>query len=142
MEMLSFDDVKSTKPAEMHGDLHVTQDGFYFLAFRKVSGWVLALQVNMGLLGVWLAHRAYKKRKAEMADWRAEHGDRYVDDLVAELDDSWAVLGKDIRIIKSRFVSPGVIIEDLDGTKFSVETKKDQWKQIQDFAKQQNWPVK
>ena len=142
MEMLSFDDVRSTKPAEIHGDLHITQDGFYFLAFRKVNTWIVALQVNLGLLGMWLASRSEKKRKLEMADWRAEHGDKYLDELAAEFEDSWIVLKEEIKLVKPRFASLGVVIVHSDGKKFSVETKKDQWKQIEEFARQQNWPVK
>ncbi|MHC4643169.1 MAG: hypothetical protein ACYS32_16115 [Planctomycetota bacterium] len=142
MEMLSFDDVKCTKPKEMHGDLHVTQDGFYFLAFRKVNTWIMALQVNLGLLGMWLASRSDKKRKLEMEQWRQEHGERHVDELVEEYEGSWMVLKEEIKLVKPRFASQGVVIVHLDGKKFSVETKKDQWKQIEEFARQQNWPVK
>ena len=142
MEMLSFDDVRSTKPAEMHGDLHVTSDGFYFLAFRKVNSWVLALQVNFGVLGMWLAHRSDKKRKLEMEQWREAHGGRHVDELTAELEGSWVVLHEDIKIVKPRFAGTGIVILHVDKRKFSVETKKDQWKQIEQFARGQNWPVK
>jgi hypothetical protein len=142
MEMLSFDDVRSAKPKEMHGDLHVTQDGFYFLAFRKVSAWIMALQVNLGLLGMWLASRSDKKRKLEMELWRRDHGDRHVDELVAELEGSWMVLKEEIKLIKPRFASTGVVIVHSDSKKFSVETKKNQWKQIEEFARRQNWPVK
>ena len=142
MEMLSFDDVSCKKPSEMHGDLHVTQDGFYFLAFRKVNSWVLVLQLYFGLLGVWLAHRSYKKRKLEMEQWRQAHGGRHVDELAAESEGSWAVLHHDIKIIKPRFIGTGVVIVHADNRKFSVQTKKDQWKQIEEFARQQNWPVK
>ena len=142
MEMLSFDDVRCTKPAEMHGDLHVTSDGFYFLAFRKVNSWVLVLQLYFGLLGVWLAHRSYKKRKLEMEQWRQTHGGRHVDELAAELEGSWMVLKEEIKIIKPRFVGTGVVIVHTDNRKFSVQTKKDQGKQIEEFARRQNWPVK
>lgn len=142
MDMLSFDDVRSTKPAEMHGDLHVTSDGFYFLAFRKVNGWVVALQVNFGLLGMWLAHRSDKKRKLEMEQWREAHGGRHVDELAAELEGSWVVLHEDIKIVKPRFAGAGVVIVHAENRKFSVETKKDQWKQIEQFARRQDWPVK
>jgi hypothetical protein len=142
MEMLSFDDVRSTKPAEMHGDLHVTSDGFYFLAFRKVNSWAWILQLYFGLLGMWLAHRSGKKRKLEMEQWRQAHGGRHVDELAAESEGSWAVLHHDIKIIKPRFVGTGVVIVHADNRKFSVQTKKDQWKQIEEFARRQNWPVK
>ena len=142
MKMLSFDDVRCTKPKEMHGDLHVTQDGFYFLAFRKVSIWIVTLQANFGLLGIWLASRSEKKRKLEMELWRQGHGGRHVDKLVKEYEGSWIVLKEEIKIIKPRFASLGVVIIHSDGKKFSVETKKDQWKQIEQFARRQNWPVK
>ena len=142
MEMLSFDDVRSTKPKEMHGDLHITKDGFYFLVFRKVNTWIMALQANFGLLGMWLASRSEKKRKLEMELWRQDHGERHIDELVAELEGSWMVLKKEIKLVKPRFASMGVVIVHSDGKKFSVETKKDQWKQIEQFARQQNWPVK
>lgn len=142
MEMLSFDDVSCKKPSEMHGDLHVTQDGFYFLAFRKVNSWVLVLQLYFGLLGVWLAHRSNKKRKLEMEQWRQAHGGRHVDELAAKSEDSWVVLKEEIKIIKPRFIGTGVVIVHADNRKFSIQTKKDQWKQIEEFARQQNWPVK
>ncbi|MHC4693545.1 MAG: hypothetical protein ACYS67_12455 [Planctomycetota bacterium] len=142
MEMLSFDDVRSTKPAEMHGDLHITEDGFYFLAFKKVNTWVMALQLNLGLLGMWLAHRSEKRRKLEMDQWRQTHGGRHVDELVAELEGSWMVLKEEIKLLKPRFAGAGVVIIHTDGKKFSVETKKDQWKQIEEFSRLQNWPVK
>ncbi|MDH4238766.1 MAG: hypothetical protein OEW48_04325 [Phycisphaerae bacterium] len=142
MEMLSFDDVMCKKPAEMHGDLHITSDGFYFLAFRKVNTWVMALQVNLGLLGMWLAHRSEKRRKLEMDQWRQAHGGRHVDELVAELDGSWIVLKEEIKLIKPRFASQGLVIVHIDNRKFPVQTKKDQWKQIEEFARLQNWPVK
>lgn len=142
MEMLSFDDVRCTKPEEMHGDLHITQDGFYFLAFRKVNSWVWIHQLYLGLLGMWLAHRSEKKRKLEMEQWRQEHGGRHIDELIAELEGSWMVLKEEIKLIKPRFASQGVVIVHTDNRKFSVETKKDQWKQIEEFAQQQNWPVK
>lgn len=142
MDMLSFDDIRSKKPAEMHGDLHVTQDGFYFLAFRKVNSWVLVLQLYFGLLGVWFAHRSDKKRKLEMEQWRQTHGGWHVDELAAELEGSWIVLKEEIKLVKPRFARTGVVIEHSDGKKFSVETKKDQWKQIEEYARRQNWPVK
>jgi hypothetical protein len=142
MEMLSFDDVKCEKPAEMHGDLHITQDGFYFLAFKKVNTWVMALQLNLGLVGMLLAHRSEKKRKLEMEQWRQAHGGRHIDELVEELEGSWMVLKEEIKLIKPRFASQGMVIVHTDNRKFSVETKKDQWKQIEEFARQQNWPVK
>lgn len=142
MEMLSFDDVRCTKPSEMHGDLHITSDGFYFLAFRKVNTWILALQVNFGLLGVWLASRFDKRQKLEMQQWRQGHGGRHVDELVEEFEGSWAVLKEQIKIVKPRFAHTGVVIVHTDNKKYSVETKKDQWKQIEQFARQQDWPVK
>ena len=142
MEMLSFDDVRCTKPEEMHGDLHITQDGFYFLAFRKVNTWIMALQVNLGLLGMWLASRSQKKQKIEMELWRQAHGGRHVDELVAELEGSWMVLKEEIKLVKSRFAGQGVVIIHTDNRKFAVETKKDKWKQIEEFARLQNWPVK
>ncbi len=142
MEMLSFDDVMCKKPAEMHGDLHITQDGFYFLAFRKVNTWAWTLQLYFGLLGILLAHGSEKKRKLEMEQWRQDHGERHVDELVAELEGSWMVLKEEIKLVKPRFASQGVVIVHTDNRKFPVETKKDQWKQIEEFARQQNWPVK
>lgn len=140
--MVSFDDVRSTKPAQMHGDLHITAEGFYFLAFRKISAWAVALQVNLGLVGVWLAYRSEKKLRVEMQQWRQGHGGRYLDELVKELGGSWLVSQDQIRIIKPRFVSPGVVIEQTDGSKYSVETNKKQSRAIQDFARQRNWQVK
>ncbi len=142
MEMLSFDDVRCTKPAEMHGDLHITQDGFYFLAFRKVNTLIMALQLNLGLLGMWLASRSEKKRKLEMEQWRQAHGERHIDELVGEIEGSWMVLKEEIKLIKPRFASQGVVIVHTDGKKFSIETTKDHWKQIEEFARRQNWPVK
>lgn len=142
MEMLSFDDVMCKKPAEMHGDLHITSDGFYFLAFRKVNSWAWVLQLYFGLLGMWLAHHSGKKRKLEMEQWRQAHGGRHVDELAAELEGSWMVLKEEIKLVKPRFASQGVVIVHTDNRKFPVETKKDQWKQIEEFARRQNWPVK
>lgn len=142
MEMLSFDDITCKKPSEMHGDLHITPDGFYFLAFRKINAWIMALQVNLGLLGMWLASRSDKKRKLEMELWRQAHGGRHLDELVEELEGSWMVLKDHIQILKPRFASQGVVIVHSDGKKFSVETKKDQWKQIEEFARLQKWPLK
>jgi len=142
MEMLSIEDVRGKKPSEMHGDLHVTPEGFYFLGFKKINSWLLAIQVNFGLLGMWLVHRSEKKRKVEMEEWRAGHAGRYLDELVGESEGSWVVLQEEIRIVKPRFVSPGVVIEHKDGRKLSVETNKKQLKQIQEFARQHNWPVK
>ncbi len=142
MEMLSFDDVMCKKTAKMHGDLHITSDGFYFLAFRKVNTSDMALQANLGLVGMWLAHRSEKKRKLEMEQWRQAHGERHVDELVEELEGSWMVLKEEIKLIKPRFVGQGMVIVHKDKRKFLVETKKDLWKQIEEFARQQNWPVK
>jgi hypothetical protein len=142
MEMLSFDDISCKKPSEMHGDLHITPDGFYFLAFRKVNAWIMALQVNLGLLGMWLASRSEKKRKLEMELWRQAHGGRHLDELVEELEGSWIVLKDQIQILKPRFASQGVVIVHTDNRKLSVETTKDQWKQIEEFARLQNWPLK
>ena len=142
MEMLSFDDVRCTKPEEMHGDLHITEDGFYFLAFRKVSFWIVALQVNFGLLGMWLASRSDKRRKLEMEMWRQDHGGRHVDELVGEIEGSWMVVKEEIKLIKPRFAGAGLVIVNTDGKKFSVETTKDHWKKIEEFARLQNWPVK
>jgi len=142
MEMLSFDDVICKKPAKMHGDLHITSDGFYFLAFRKVNSWAWTLQLYFGLLGIWLAHRSEKIRKLEMEQWRQDHGGRHIDELVAELEGSWMVLKEEIKLINPRFVGQGMVIVHKDNRKFSIETKKDQWKQIEEFARRQNWPVK
>jgi hypothetical protein len=142
MEMLSFDDVMCKKPAKMHGDLHITQDGFYFLAFRKVNTSEMALQANLGLVGMWLAHRSKKKRKLEMEQWRQAHGGRYVDELAAELEGSWIVLKEEIKLIKPRFVGQGMVIVHTDKRKFLVEIRNDQYQQIEEFARQQNWPVK
>lgn len=142
MEMLSFDDVMCKKPAKMQGDLHITSDGFYFLAFRNVNTWVMVLQVNLGLLGMWLAHRSQKRRKLEMETWRQAHGGRHIDELVGEIEGSWIVLKEEIKLIKPRFAGAGVVIIHTDGNKFSVETTKDHWKQIEEFARLQNWPVK
>lgn len=140
--MLSFDDVRCTKPAEMHGDLHITVDGFYFLAFRKVNTLIMALQFNLGLLGMWLASRSEKRRKLEMEQWRQAHGGRHIDELVGEIEGSWMVLKEEIKLIKPRFASQGLVIVHTDNRKFSVETTKDHWKQIEEFARRQNWPVK
>lgn len=142
MEMLSFDDVMCKKTAKMHGDLHITSDGFYFLAFRKVNTGEMALQVNLGLVGMWLAHRSKKRRKLEMEQWRQAHGERHVDELVEELEGSWMVLKEEIKLIKPRFVGQGMVIVHKDNRKFSIQTKKDQYQQIEEFARQQNWPVK
>ena len=142
MEMLSFDDVMCKKTAKMHGDLHITSDGFYFLAFRKVNTGEMALQVNLGLVGMWLAHRSKKRRKLEMEQWRQAHGERHVDELVEELEGSWIVLKEEIKLIKPRFVGQGMVIVHKDNRKFSIETRIDQSQQIEEFAQQQNWPVK
>lgn len=142
MEMLSFDDVMCKKPVKMHGDLHITQDGFYFLAFRKVNTGEMALQRNLGLVGMWLAHRSEKIRKLEIQQWRQAHGGHHVDELAAELEGSWMVLEEEIKLIKPRFVGQGMVIVRTDKRKFSIETKKDQYQQIEEFAQQQNWPVK
>ena len=140
--MLSFDDVMCKKTAKMHGDLHITSDGFYFLAFRKVNTGEMALQVNLGLVGMWLAHRSKKRRKLEMEQWRQAHGERHVDELVEELEGSWIVLKEEIKLIKPRFVGQGMVIVHKDNRKFSIETRIDQSQQIEEFAQQQNWPVK
>ena len=141
MESLSFENVQSTNPAQVYGDLHLTPKGFYFLAFKPVNAWTLALQVNGGLLGVWLMHRANKKRTLEMTAWRAEHGQHCLDELVRGLGGSWTVPQDQIRTLKPGLLGAGVIIKNLDDKKFSVEIKKQQWKQIQDFAQAARWQV-
>jgi hypothetical protein len=141
MEMLSFNDVISTKPG-IHGDLHVVPEGFYFLGFRKRNELATAIQANLGLLGMFLMHRSEKKRKAEMAKWRADYGGRHLDELVQEMKGSWSVSPEDIKVIKPRFVSPGLVIEHIDGRKFSVEMKKKNYEEIRNFVKEQGWAVK
>ncbi|MHC4477361.1 MAG: hypothetical protein ACYTEL_17070 [Planctomycetota bacterium] len=142
MDQLCFENVKSTKPKEMHGDLYVAAEGFYFLAFCKVNQLALALQVNLGLIGAWLMHRSDKKRALEMQQWRQGHGQRFLDELAEELEGSWVVPAEQIKLVKPRFASTGVVVESVDGRKLSVETQKKQLKEIQEFARSCGWPTK
>jgi hypothetical protein len=141
MEMLSLDNIKCTKPVHAYGDLHITADGFYFLGFRRVNVWAVGLWANLGLLGVWLMRRADKKRAAEMEGWRARHGESFVDELAVELPDSWVVLQEEIRNLKKSFLGDEVVIEHVDGRKFSLEVKKEQREQILSFAQVNNLQV-
>jgi hypothetical protein len=142
MEPLLFENVQSTNPAQIYGDLHVTPEGFYFLAFKPVNSWVLALQVNFGLVGLLLMNRADKKRTREMAAWRAQHPQHSLDELVQSLPGSWMIPQDQIRTLKPGLLGSGVVIKNLDEKKFSVEIKKRQpWKQIQEFAQAARWQV-
>ena len=125
----------------MHGDLHVSNEGIYFLAFKKVNNLIIALQMNFGLLGYWFTHRSEKKRENEMAQWRIDHGGKYLDELVKELPGSWMILKDQIKSIKTGLLSMGLTIKHLDGKKFSLEMKKEQSTQIMDFFRQNNWLV-
>jgi hypothetical protein len=141
MESLLFENVQSTSPAQVHGDLHLTPKGFYFLAFKPASTWTLALQANLGLLGIWLMHRANKKRTLEMTAWRTDHQQNSLDELVRDLPGSWTIPQDQIRTLKPGLLGSGVVIKNLDDKKFSVEIKKQQWKPIQDFAQAARWQV-
>ncbi|MHC4637207.1 MAG: hypothetical protein ACYTBP_13120 [Planctomycetota bacterium] len=141
MELLTLENIKSKKPKEMHGDLHISNEGIYFLAFRKVNNLIVALQMNFGLLGYWFTYRSEKKRENEMAQWRIDHGGKFLDELVKELPDSWMILKDQIESIKPGFMGMGLNIKHLDGKKFSLEMKKEQSTQIMDFIHQENWPV-
>ena len=141
MELLKFEDIKCSKPTDMHGDLHVTPEGFYFLAFKEINPWSLALASNFGLLGIWLMSRTEKKRKTEIQQWRLNHNHRPLDELVSELPGSWIVLIKEVQNLKPGFLCSGLTIKHQNGQKFSVDTKKEQWRQIQDFAQKNNWHI-
>jgi hypothetical protein len=140
--LLSIENIKSEKPDQMYGDLHVTADGFYFLAFRKAETWQIALQANLGLLGMFLAHCGKKKRQKNMAQWRSEHAGRYLDELVQQWIGSQFVPKEEIKIVKSRFLNNGVVVKYGDNQKLSLETPGKQVKQIIQFAREQGWPVK
>lgn len=140
--LLSIENIKSEKPDQMYGDLHVTADGFYFLAFRKAETWQIALQANLGLLGMFLAHRGKKKREKDMAQWRTEHAGRYLDELVQQWIGSQFVPRGEIKIVKSRFLSTGVVVEYGEKRKLLLEIPGKKVKQIIEFAREQGWPVK
>lgn len=139
--LLSFENVKREKPEQMYGDLHVTADGFYFLGFRKAEAWKLALQANLGLVGMWLAHRGNKKREKDMSQWRTEHGGRYLNELVQQ-PGSQFVPKEEINIVKPRFLNTGITVEHGQNQKLVLEMPGKQVKQIIQFARQQRWPVK
>ncbi len=126
----------------MYGDLHVCTEGFYFLAFKKLGSLSEILYAFYGLLGIFFAYRAHKRRKDEMARWREGHAEKFLDELVEEFEGSWAILAQQIKIIKPRFATSDLVIEHKDGKKFSFEIKKEQVKQINQFARQNNWPAK
>jgi hypothetical protein len=141
MEPLLFENVQSTNPAQIYGDLHATPEGFYFLAFKPASVVTLALQANLGLLGMWLMKRGKKKRAREMAAWRAQHQQHSLDELVQNLPGSWMIPQDQIRTLKPGLLSSGVVVTNLEKKKFSVDIKKKQWKQIQEFAQAARWQV-
>jgi hypothetical protein len=141
MEQLSFENVQSTNPAQIYGDLHVTPEGFYFLAFKPVNAWALALPASFGLLGIWLVSRADKKRARQMAAWRQQHTQHSLDELVQSLPGSWMVPQDQIRTLKPGLLGSAVVVKNLDDKKFSVDIKKQQWKQIQEFAQAARWQV-
>jgi hypothetical protein len=141
MELLLFENVQSTNPEQVYGDLHVTPEGFYFIAFKPASVLTLALQANLGLLGIWLMQRGKKKRAREMAAWRAQHTQHSLDELVDSLPGSWTIPHDQIRTLKPGLLGSAVVVKNLDDKKFSVDIKKQQWKQIQDFAQAARWQV-
>jgi hypothetical protein len=141
MEPLLFENVQSTNPAQIYGDLHVTPEGFYFLAFKPASVATLALHANLGLLGMWLMQRAKKRREREMAAWRQQHAQHSLDELVQSLTGSWMIPQDQIRTLKTGLLGSAVVVKNLDDKKFSVDIKKKQWKQIQEFAQAARWQV-
>ena len=140
--LLSIEHVKRSKPKTLYGDLHLTADGLYFLAYEKGDDWKQVLYANLGLVGIWLAHRANKKRKQQMMNWRAGHGGVYLDELVQQFEGSQFVQKEDIRLIKSAFLSPGVVVEYGEKQKLAVEMPGKEVKKILAFARMQGWPVK
>ncbi len=140
--LLSVENIRSEKPDQMYGDLHVTADGFYFLSFQEVETWKLALQANLGLIGLWLLHRSKKKREKNMVQWRTEHAGRYLDELVQQWAGSQFVPKEEIKTVKSRFLNTGVTVEYGQGKKLLLEVPGKQAKQIIQFAREQGWPVK
>ncbi len=141
-KLLSIEYVKITKPSEMYGDLHISEEGFYFAAFGKVDSWKQALYANLGLIGMWLEHRAKTKRQKQMADWRTQHGGVFLDELIQQWPNSIFVFYQDIKLIKSSFLSTGIVIEYSENQKLVLELPGKQVKEILAFAKEQNWPVK
>ena len=140
--LLSLENIKSEKPDQMYGDLHVTADGFYFLAFQKVETWKLALQANFGLIGAWFAYQGKKKREKNMSQWRTEHAGLYLDELVQQWAGSQFAPKEEIKIVKLRFLSSGVVVEYGESQKLLLETPGKQAKQIIQFTREQGWPVK
>jgi hypothetical protein len=140
--LLTVEHVKCTKPKALYGDLHITAEGFYFLAYEKADDWKQAIYVNLGLIGVWLAHWSNKKRKQRMTDWRVGHGGVYLDELVRRFEGSQFVSGEDITLIKSAFLSPGVVVEHGEKEKLAVEMPGKEVKKVLAFARERGWPVK
>lgn len=141
-EIISIDYVKTKKPYEAYGDLHITPDGFYFLSFCKAEPWKQAIYANLGLIGAWFEHQASKKRKQQMAVWRTTQEGKYLDELIQTYQDSMFIPIRYIKLIKSAFISTGVVIEHGNNEKFVIETPSKEVKKILAFARNQNWPVK
>jgi hypothetical protein len=140
--LLTVEHVKCSKPKALYGDLHITAEGFYFLAYEKADDWKQAIYVNLGLIGVWLTHRANKKREQRMIEWRTGHGGVYLDELVQRLEGSQFVNGEDITLIKSAFLNPGVVVEHGEKEKLAVEMPGKEVKKVLAFARRQSWPMK
>lgn len=141
-KLFSIEYIKITKPSEMYGDLHISEEGFYFIAFGKTDSWKQALYANLGLIGMWLEHRAKTKRQKQMADWRTQHGGVFLDELVQQWQGSIFVPFEDIKLVKSSFLSTGVVVEYGENQKLAFEIPGKQAKEILAFAKEQNWPAK
>ena len=73
--------------------------------------------------------------------WRKEHEGRFLDELTQESDHSWFVPADEMTELKRIHLGTSVRIKDIDGRKFTCEIKKEQMKQLQDFALQHSWEV-
>lgn len=141
MEILTLENIKCNEPKAGYGDLHATAEGIYFVCFDKADTWKEMLWVNFGLIGMWFIGRAAKKRKQEMELWRKGHEGRFLDELAEEMNDSWFVPAEEMTELKRIHLGTSVRIKDIDGRKFTCEVKKEQVKQLQDFARLHSWEV-
>ena len=141
MEILTFEYIKCNLPKAGYGDLHATGEGIYFLYFEPADTWKEMLWLNFGLIGFWFMRSGEKKRKVQMELWRKEHEGRYLVELAEELDNSWFVPADEMTELKRANLGTSIRLKDTKGRKFTCELKKEQQKQLQDFARLHSWEV-
>ena len=139
-EVLSFENIDVASPEAMSGDLHLVNQGIFYLSFEKFNPLKFVMQVNMGVIGMWWMYRDKKRREAAMGPWREGHSNRPLDEIAAENEHSWAVAPDEMKQVKKGLM--GVQIKREKGKTLVFRLDKAQWKSLQEFASRQGWPVK